>query len=127
MGQIMGACTYPIVNIEDVFVADARACEQAIRFAFDLRFRCVQIEGDSLTIVKQVNSCTVDRSTLRPIVEDIKGRLRFFDRINFLNAIREANVAAHVLAREGPWFSEERCWVKKAPKMVERMVAVDLI
>ncbi|KAG8481439.1 hypothetical protein CXB51_026235 [Gossypium anomalum] len=38
---------------------------------------------------------------------------------------KEANVAAHVLAKEGRRFSEERYWVEEAPEVVERMTAVD--
>ncbi|MBA0605480.1 hypothetical protein Godav_018050 [Gossypium davidsonii] len=38
-GQIMGACTYPLLDVADAFVAEARACERALYFALDMGFR----------------------------------------------------------------------------------------
>lgn len=35
-GLIMGACTYPYVDVADAFVAEARACERALLFAIDM-------------------------------------------------------------------------------------------
>lgn len=49
----MGACTYPIVDVADAFVAEARACETAIYFARDMGFRKVVVEGDSLKFCSQ--------------------------------------------------------------------------
>ncbi|KAK5770423.1 hypothetical protein PVK06_046573 [Gossypium arboreum] len=73
MGLIIGACTYPHFNIADAFVAEAQFYEQAVRFAQELGFQRIQIEGDSLMIIKRLHSCTVDRSVLGPNVVDIKG------------------------------------------------------
>lgn len=93
MGLIIGACTYPHFNIADAFVAEAQFYEQAVRFAQELGFHRIQIEGDSLMIIKRLHS--------------------------FHNVKREANAAAHVLAREGRRFSEERFWVEEASELVE--------
>ncbi|PPE01440.1 hypothetical protein GOBAR_DD01549 [Gossypium barbadense] len=43
-GQIMGACTYPLLDVADAFVAEARACERALYFALDIGFRKVILE-----------------------------------------------------------------------------------
>ncbi|XP_052487946.1 uncharacterized protein LOC128041686 [Gossypium raimondii] len=55
-GLIMGACTYPIVDVADAFVAEARACERALYFAWDMGFRKVVVEGDSLTVIKKLET-----------------------------------------------------------------------
>ncbi|KAH1047715.1 hypothetical protein J1N35_038499 [Gossypium stocksii] len=59
----------------DAFIAEARACEQAIRFAIDMGFRKVQMEGDSLTFIKRLNSYIKEKSILSLIVGDIKDYL----------------------------------------------------
>lgn len=38
-GKILGACTYPLENVVDVFVAEAGVCKRALFFAFDMGFR----------------------------------------------------------------------------------------
>ncbi|KAA3479644.1 phenylalanine N-monooxygenase-like [Gossypium australe] len=35
----MDACTYPTDHVENAFIAEARACEQAVWFAIDIGFR----------------------------------------------------------------------------------------
>ncbi|KAK8691504.1 hypothetical protein V6N13_075014 [Hibiscus sabdariffa] len=67
-GLLMAACTYPHTGIVDSFAAEAKACERAIIFAIDLGFRSVQVEGDSLSIIKKLNSPTSDKSEVRPII-----------------------------------------------------------
>ncbi|MBA0756894.1 hypothetical protein Gotri_020033 [Gossypium trilobum] len=61
-GQIMGACTYPLLDAADAFMAETRACERALYFALDMGFRKVVLEGDSLTAIKKLNSNIVDKS-----------------------------------------------------------------
>ncbi|KAH1032516.1 hypothetical protein J1N35_044690 [Gossypium stocksii] len=100
-GLIMGAYTYPHINIADAFVAEARAYEQAIQFAQDIGFRRVQIEGDSLTIIKKLHANTNDRSVLSLILADIRQRLGFFEQINFHHVKREANNAFIPWPRRG--------------------------
>ncbi|MBA0670465.1 hypothetical protein Goklo_025098, partial [Gossypium klotzschianum] len=67
----MVACTYPHYGIVDAFVAEAQACEQAINFMVDLGFRLVQVEGDSLTVIKKLNSATPYKSILSSIIKYI--------------------------------------------------------
>ncbi|MBA0688550.1 hypothetical protein Goari_006327, partial [Gossypium aridum] len=40
----MGACTYPVIHVVDAFIAEVRACEQAVRFAINMGFRQVKME-----------------------------------------------------------------------------------
>ncbi|MBA0802805.1 hypothetical protein Gohar_013075, partial [Gossypium harknessii] len=74
----------------------------------EIGFRHVQIEGDSLTIIKKLHTSTDDRSFLSPIIADIKHMLGFFEQITFHYVKREANTAAHTLAKEGCRYPEER-------------------
>ncbi|MFQ6661854.1 hypothetical protein Gotur_029875 [Gossypium turneri] len=94
-GIIMGACTYPMVDIADAFVAEARACERALYFALDMGFRKVVLEGDSLTVIKKLVSNSTDRSVLCHISQHIQGLAGAFEKITYNFIPREANRAAH--------------------------------
>ncbi|MBA0640397.1 hypothetical protein Goklo_023339 [Gossypium klotzschianum] len=59
-GQIMGACTYPLLDVADAFVAEARACERALYFALDMGFRKVVLEAGSF---EEVTYLFVPRET----------------------------------------------------------------
>lgn len=41
----MGACSYLFQNMADAFVAEAKACEIALLFAIEIRFRRIVVEG----------------------------------------------------------------------------------
>lgn len=50
-GLIMATCSYLWYNIKDPYMAEARACLQAISFVMDLGFRSICVEGDSGGII----------------------------------------------------------------------------
>lgn len=57
----MGACTYLHVLVTDVFVAEALACERVIWFAGEMGFQHIEVEGDSLALIKKLNSSERDK------------------------------------------------------------------
>ncbi|MBA0730229.1 hypothetical protein Golax_023241 [Gossypium laxum] len=123
-GQIMGACTYPLLDVADAFMAEARACERALYFALDMGFRKVVLEGDSLTI-KILNSNIVDRSVLSPISQHIRFLAGSFEEVTYLFIPREANKAAHELAMDGQNQQFPCFWVEEAPLSVIDAVESD--
>ncbi|KAK9020488.1 hypothetical protein V6N11_010512 [Hibiscus sabdariffa] len=127
---IMVACSFPHKNVADAFAAEAYACRQAVSFAKDLGFWRVIIEGDSLTIIKKINSDRTDRSPISPIVHDIKVLSRDFRSISFTFVRREINNTTHVLARECRSCPTPCYWLEETPeattsasKMDQRSVA----
>ncbi|KAK8710607.1 hypothetical protein V6N13_145921 [Hibiscus sabdariffa] len=85
---VLAACVTPHSNISDAFVAEALACKVAVQFAKDMGFLNVIIEGDSLTVVKKLNSASHDRG---------------------------ANKVAHSLAREFYYVHDPCYWTELVP------------
>ncbi|KAL4361211.1 hypothetical protein GQ457_04G014700 [Hibiscus cannabinus] len=119
--SIMAACALAHDAIDNVFIAEANACEAAINFAIDLGFRTIQVEGDSLTVIKKLSSPPIDKSIISPIIQDIKSKLGFFEKITFSHVGRQGNQAAHALAKEGLHLSLPRYWIEEAPLAVEQI------
>lgn len=109
-GQLMGACAYSHSFIANVFVAEALVCERAILFAVDLGFHRVVIEGDSLTVIKNLNSGAAGHSILNPIFHDILSYRHSFIAINFNHVFHEANGAGHAMAFFGCQLIEPQFW-----------------
>ncbi|KAK5774842.1 hypothetical protein PVK06_042704 [Gossypium arboreum] len=76
LGLIMVACTYPHYGIVDAFVAKPQACVQAIDFAMELEFKSVQVEGESLTIIKKVPEVQITT-----LIEMLMGQAMKLDNI----------------------------------------------
>ncbi|KAK5818355.1 hypothetical protein PVK06_023290 [Gossypium arboreum] len=100
-GLTMAACTFPWENISDPFMAEARACLQAIIMAEEMGFQDICVEGDALTIIRKLNFAEEDRSSISSLIKEIKGRVFNFRSLNFKHVPREANTAAHAMAKEG--------------------------
>ncbi|KAK8663881.1 hypothetical protein V6N13_083686 [Hibiscus sabdariffa] len=64
-------------------------------------FRGIQVEGDSLTVIKKLQSRIADKSILHSIISDINNKRGCFDAITFSYVGRRGNEAAHALARIG--------------------------
>ncbi|KAL4336242.1 hypothetical protein GQ457_07G016650 [Hibiscus cannabinus] len=126
LGQILGACAYPHLSVADPFVAEAKACEMVVSFAIELGFRQIQVEGDSLSIIKKLNSTIADKSVLSPIVNDIISMRDSFEIITFTHVGRLGNEAAHELARSAAQFVPPHYWFGTVPEVVERVVQRDL-
>ncbi|KAK8606864.1 hypothetical protein V6N13_052617 [Hibiscus sabdariffa] len=125
-GLVLAACTFPHSAVADAFSAEALACESAVTFASDLGFRSVQVEGDSLSIIKKFNAATMDRSLISPIISDIQTLRGSFDNITFSFVGRQGNMVAHELAKLGIQLSEPMYWMEEVPMQVERLVLRDL-
>ncbi|KAL4333862.1 hypothetical protein GQ457_07G011430 [Hibiscus cannabinus] len=82
-GLILATCVVPNSNVSDGFMAEALACKDAVQVAKDMRFSEVIIEGDSLTVVKKLNSTIHDSSIIAPIIVDIKDLAKSFSSISF--------------------------------------------
>ncbi|KAL4334864.1 hypothetical protein GQ457_07G036340 [Hibiscus cannabinus] len=126
LGLIMAACILPLSAINDAFIAEAKACEAAITFAIELGFRSIQVEGDSLAVIKKLSSSSSDKSIIRPIISDIKSTLVLFEKITFSHVGRRGNEAAHVLAQAYSRFQLPCYWIEDAPSDVEQVALRDL-
>ncbi|KAK8663231.1 hypothetical protein V6N13_025110 [Hibiscus sabdariffa] len=101
----VASCSTPHWFVADPFQAEALACLVAVKFAQDLGFTRVIVEGDSLTVIVKCRSKLIDVSLISLVVVDIKDASKFFESINFSFVHREANEVAHTLAQEGKSFN----------------------
>ncbi|KAG4211321.1 hypothetical protein ERO13_A02G096600v2, partial [Gossypium hirsutum] len=110
-GEIVGAETYLFEDVVDAFVAEARACERALLFAFRMGFRCLIKEED--------------KSILRSIIHHIRNLENCFEEVSYLFVPRLVNRAAHTLAIEGRRRQSSSIWVDGVPVSVKMIVEND--
>ncbi|MFQ6663932.1 hypothetical protein Gotur_031232 [Gossypium turneri] len=117
-GDIVGAETYLFADIVDAFVAEARACERALMFARSMCCRRLIVEGDSLTVIKNIQKKGNDNSVISLITHHIYNLGMSFETVSYLAVSREANAAAHALAIEGRKQKVCGSWVHGVPASV---------
>ncbi|KAH1084030.1 hypothetical protein J1N35_023791 [Gossypium stocksii] len=89
---IRGAEIYLLTDVADACVAEARACKRALLFAVERGYRRLIVEGDSLTVIKNVKKKETDRSVLRPITQQICDLKKVFRRALILVKVRRYSV-----------------------------------
>ncbi|KAA3468935.1 reverse transcriptase [Gossypium australe] len=126
-GIIQGAGTYLFTQVVYPFVAEARACERALSFTLSLGFTRLEVEGDSLTVIKSIEKKENDRSVLRPITQHIRHLGSSFEEITYRHVWRSANGVAHTLALEGRRRNHSGIWNWELPASVLRLAEQDRV
>jgi ribonuclease HI len=98
-GRVQGACSVTMKVTTSAPEAEALAALHAMIFTKEKEYSGVVFEGDAQTIVNAVNSSQPCDSSYGHFIEDAKRGLCSLGNSMFVHVKREANVAAHTLAR----------------------------
>lgn len=93
-------------NIPSTFATEALVYIQAMQMGLglDLGIRAMEVEGDSLTVVKKAQMDEEDRSEISTYIKDAKSLSKESQTCIFIHASRLANGVVHLLATE---------WIKR--------------
>ncbi|MBA0584187.1 hypothetical protein Gorai_015012 [Gossypium raimondii] len=105
----MGACTIKNDFVPDSLFVKARAAIHSLRFARDMGFSCVELEGDARSIIRKLSGS--DR-VLGLIIADGKALSGFLQRCQFTFIPREGNQVAHCQAKHGFTLDSENFWIE---------------
>lgn len=103
-------------------IAKALAALHAIIFARDKGYEDIIFERDALQVVNVVNSNTLCKSNFGHFVEDTKVVLVLLRRSSFVHVNRQANTAAHVLAKEACNHATEFIWWHFTPSCIDGII-----
>ncbi|GMJ10691.1 hypothetical protein like AT4G29090 [Hibiscus trionum] len=124
-GLVIRAARRVCQAIPSAFTAEAWAVLHGLIIALDIGCTSIQIESDSLTVLKNLRSNVTDRSEIGNLTWDIKSKARSLRFCEFLFTPRTGNRAAHALASEYKSELEEECWMKEVPYEVQSAVDTD--
>jgi ribonuclease HI len=97
---IAGACHF-FPHTADRECAELLACRQGLLLAREVRVAKVVLETDCASVKAKLSNGELDRSINGPIVEDVKELLSSFEESLVQAVRRNANGAAHILAKRG--------------------------
>ncbi|KAK8705666.1 hypothetical protein V6N13_049263 [Hibiscus sabdariffa] len=121
----MAACAHPHLNVPNLEVTEALACDQAVLFARSLGFGRVIVEGDSSSVIKKVQSSSLDKSDSFAPIANVKRRISYFDNISFHYVGRSHNEPAHVLTKLGHLLPLPKTWIWETPDLIEEAIHRD--
>ncbi|KAK4431084.1 hypothetical protein Salat_0870400 [Sesamum alatum] len=98
-GRCLGWKTVLLPHVADAGVTEAFAVRAAAEYANEFPNSSIIIEGDCLEIINLLRNKGYANHPLGPLLHDVDAQLQGRNNIGFSFAFREANQAAHLLAR----------------------------
>lgn len=103
------------------------AATLAVGLALQMGFSKVVIEGDAQGLINQLNMAATDYSEVGCIVEDTKRMMSNLEKVKCVYVRREANKAAHHLAKYALFHLNELCWMYEWPDYMETLISTGCI
>jgi ribonuclease HI len=116
ISETMGSSTDPVT-------AEALAARRAVEVSHMLGLRKIILEGDALQIVQALQSTDGGKYSYGLLIEDMQQLLRRFSEFSVQFVRREANGAAHKLARLALSMGENKFWRDNFPFQVHTDVS----
>jgi ribonuclease HI len=98
-GVVVGASCWQVFSLSDSEVAEALAMRKCLKFAKDMSFLNLIVESNASKAVSAFNAHQQSPTYVGSIIRDCISFKDCFRRLNFLHVRREANQAAHYLAK----------------------------
>ncbi|KAE8733777.1 hypothetical protein F3Y22_tig00000991pilonHSYRG00126 [Hibiscus syriacus] len=112
--------------VKSVFTAEVLAVIQGLRFALDMGFQHIVLEGDSRSVIKKLNSLANDFSSIGSFTYDAKALAYHFHSSVFRFTSRGDNIVAHAMCCEGKESKEDNFWIEDTPRDVLAAVEEDM-
>jgi ribonuclease HI len=126
-GKVYATASQVVDFIVDPVVGESIAALKVVEFCKNRGLDRIMVEGDSLQVVHSINKPGLNWGKYGHIVADIHEVLRFFRAWKVCHTPREANSAAHMLAKEGIQFVADRVWLDCYPNSIREIVISELL
>jgi ribonuclease HI len=124
-GQMVAAMSKTRIGILEPSTGEAFAASSAVCFCRDLGVQCVVLEGDAKQIVDTVNSNSASWSRFGHLIDDTRRILESFPQWKCQFVRREANEAAHRLAKAATIDVNDRIWRDAPPSCINDIVLME--
>ena len=125
-GVVVGASSWQVSSLPDSEVAEALAMRKGLEFAKDMSFLNLIAESDASNVVLALNAHQQSSNYVDSIIRDCISFKGSFRSLNFLHVRREANQAAHYLAKYA--LKNLDCiWIEETPPCISAVLAFDLL
>ena len=109
-GEVMGAMSTKGSRVTDSLEAEALAYHNALKFAMDIGFSDIFIEGDCVQVINAIEASKANLPRLGHAVEDIQALISGLRWVEVRWVKRSANLVAHSLARNAKNISNDVIW-----------------
>lgn len=124
-GEVVAAFSSSIPYVQDPDAAETIALWKAILFCLDRGFQSVILEGDSLHVVEALRQEGRSWQRFGQLIEDSRLMLHSLSSFEVCHVSREANQAAHLLAKNALITMEDLVWMWDCPSFIQSLVLAE--
>jgi ribonuclease HI len=124
-GELLVGLAVTIPYVSDSLIVEVMATWRAVELGRKLSFQRIILEGDSLIIVGALNQSNPCLSGYEQMMEDIRVRLLSFPAFVVRHVCRQANTAAHSLAKHALALNSEMVWLEECPSFIFHIVIAE--
>ena len=106
-------------------MVEALAARRALTFAQEISIFSVEVEGDSLQVIRAISNKKLDRSGLGHIIQDIKQLGSYMQSCSFSHIGRGGNKLAHSLVRRAILAADTDVWLEELPQDLDDVFQFD--
>ena len=118
-GNVLAAMTKRFLAPLATLEAEAKSMEVAVQFAWEMGFREVVCETDSLGLYQMLLGTTEAPTCIETIVTSILLLTQNFHCISFNRVKRQGNKPAHILAQFARHIGDFVVWLEETPSQIE--------
>ncbi|KAM6559150.1 hypothetical protein CsatA_028389 [Cannabis sativa] len=124
-GQVVAALSKPVQGCFRSDEMEAKALFHSLNWVLQYQFNITNIETDALRVYQALNSTSTDLSSFSDLILDVRCLLSFFPEAHISHTKRNANHAAHGLAKHALALDQDICWLGEIPYPIFTTVVND--
>ena len=126
-GRVLAMNSYTRNQISHPTTAETLPAWQAVVLGVQLGATYLDLEGDALEVVQDLNQLNHNWGRNGPVLNDIKILLQNFNAWKVSHVKRGANGAAHCLAKLALSIGVEQTWYDNFPMVVQEIVSAEQV
>ncbi|XP_060959129.1 uncharacterized protein LOC133030409 [Cannabis sativa] len=124
-GTVLAACSSPANGNFKSKHMEAKALFHALRWANQLNYQVNNVETDSLVLVNAIHASSLSDLSYRDLILDVKNQLSYFPNVCVSHVRRDANQAAHGLAKQALAMDFDSVWIGEIPPPIFSVIVND--
>jgi hypothetical protein len=126
-GQVIFCACSQLLNCNDPFEAEAKACEEGLRSSLLRSTQPIIVETDCTNLIKAASGGMQDRSLLMHLISEIRFLVNGEREFIFVKADRSQNRVSHRLANLARTDKLTMTWLGAGPECIIQELDQDLL